>query len=153
MLAVLLCGGCTTAGAAQPKATFRELKSGAYAASSSSAPQVILAADADAYRRIWGILIGSGSPPQVDFSRETAVFFLDRQRNTGGYSLEARSVAMEGDTAIVKVSTHAPKRGSATTQVLTTPFTVIAVSGAAIHAARWVDAEHGAVVAESAKKP
>ncbi len=60
---------------------------------------MILAEDADAYRRIWGILIGSGAPPQVDFSRETAIFFLDRQRNTGGYSLEAHSVAVEGDTA------------------------------------------------------
>ena len=153
MLAVLFCSGCTTAGAAQPKAVFRELKSGAYAASSSPAPQVILAEDANAYRRIWGVLIGSGAPPQADFSRETAIFFLDRQRNTGGYSLEARSVAMEGDTVIVKVTSHAPKSGSATAQVLTTPYTVIAVSGAAIHAARWVDAEHGAVVAESAKKP
>ena len=153
MIAILFCGGCTAAGATQPKATFRQLKGGGFAASSSASPQVVLAHDADAYLRIWNVLIGAGVPPDVDFARETAVFLLDRQRPTGGYSLEPRSVAVEGDTAVVKVTTHAPKRGSMTSQVLTTPFAVIALSRTGIGAARWVDADHGTVVAESAKKP
>ncbi len=153
MIAILFCSGSAAAGATQPKVSFRELKSGAFAAASSPGPQIILAHDTDAYRRIWGILIGSGVAPQVDFAHETAIFLLDRQRNTGGYSLEARSVSVDGDTAVVKVTSHAPKRGSMTAQVLTTPFTVIAVSGTGIAAARWVDAVNGAVVTETAKNP
>jgi hypothetical protein len=153
IMAVLICGGCTASGATRPNATFRELKSGAFAASSSPAPQMMLARDADSYRRIWGILIGSGEPPQVDFAHETAIFLLDRQRRTGGYSLEVTEVGVDGGTAVVKVVSRAPKSGSVTAQVLTTPFTVIAVSGAGISAARWVDAVSGAVVAETAKKP
>jgi PrcB C-terminal len=153
MAAVLLCSGCAAATAKESNLKFRELKNGAFAASSSAAPQIVLARDADAYRRIWDVLIGSGSPPQIDPAHETAIFLLDREHHTGGYSLDVQSVVVEGGTAIVKAVSHAPTRGSATTQVLTTPFAVIAVSRPGITAARWVDVSKGTVVAETAKNP
>lgn len=149
-VALLLCG-CAVAAAKQVNVDFRELKSGAYAASSSPAPQVVVAADADAYRRIWDVLIGSGAPPQVDFSKETAVFLLDRQHTTGGFSLEPRAADVEDGTATVIVVRHTPGGGSMTTQVITTPFAVIAVHATGLTGTRWVD-ESGAVVAESAKR-
>lgn len=150
VVAVLLCG-CATAAAKQVKVEYRELKSGGYAASSSPAPQVVIANDAEAYRRIWGVLIGPGEPPQVDFSKETAVFLLDRQHMTGGFSLEPRAAKVENGTTTVTVMRHAPERGSMTAQVITTPFVVVAVRATGIAGARWVD-EAGAAVAESAKK-
>ena len=150
-VAVVVCG-CVAAAAKQVKMEYRELKSGAYAASSSPAPQVVMATDGDAYDRIWNVLIGGGTPPPVDFSHETAVFLLDRQHPTGGYTLEPRRAAIENGMATLTVVAHAPKSGSMTAQVLTTPFSVVAVRATGIVAARWVDESSGAVVAETAKK-
>ncbi len=150
-VAVLLCG-CAVAAAKQVQVEMRNVKSGAYAASSSPGPQVVLASDADAYGRMWGVLIGSGPPPHVDFAHETAVFLIDRQYTTGGYALEPHSAMIENGTATLTVVRHAPKSGSVTAQVLTTPFSVIAVRATGITFARWVDATSGAVVTESAKK-
>ncbi len=149
---VLVVCGCATAVAKQVKVDYRVLVSGAYAASSSPAPQVVVATDAAAYERIWNVLIGSGAPPKVDFKKESAIFLLDRQRRSGGYSLDPRHAVMENGTATVAVFEHAPAAGAVTTQALTTPFVVVAVRAPRIVGARWTVESTGAVVAESAKK-
>lgn len=144
--------GCAAAATKQVKVEYRELKSGAYAASSSPAPQIVMATDADAYGRIWNVLIGSGTPPHVDFAHETAVFLVDRQHPTGGYTLETRGAIVESGTVMLSVVSHTPRPGSMTAQVLTTPFSVVAVRATGIAAARWTDESSGALVAETAKK-
>lgn len=150
-VALLVCG-CAAAAAKQVNVHFRELRSGSYAASSSPAPQIVIATDAGSYGRIWNALIGSGAPPEVDFATESAVFLVDKERRSGGYSLEPKSVTIENGTATIGVFEHAPGAGSVTTQALTTPFTVIAVRASRIAAARWTVESTGAVVAETAKK-
>jgi PrcB C-terminal len=153
MAAVLLWSGCAAATAKEPNLKFRDLKHGGFASSSSATPQIVLARDAEAYRRIWDVLIGSGSPPQIDPAHEAAIFLLDRQHHTGGYSVEVEGVGLDGGTAIVKAVLHTPERGSITTQVLTTPFAVIAIPSSGVTAARWVDASKGTVVVETPKSP
>lgn len=114
---------------------FRTVTSGAYASSETATTAV--AADETEYARLWQTLIGSGTAPAVDFTRETAVFLLGGQRNTGGYSVEVRGVTLEGETLVVDGEVQAPPPGSVTTQALTSPYRVIAVNGRGIRDARW----------------
>jgi hypothetical protein len=151
LLGIMVFGGCSTASAKQANVKFRQVASGAYASSMSGAPQIVVAHDADSYARMWDVLIGSGRPPQIDFSKETAVFLLDQQRPHGGYSIEPLSAATDSGTAIIEVASHAPKPGSMTAQVLTAPWSVIAVSKPGLASARWLDKTSRAVITETAK--
>ncbi len=150
-LTLVLIAGCATA-APKTTVTFRTLQKGAFAVASNDRPSVLVVRDGDTYGRLWNVLIGSGAPPQADFAKESVVFLIDQQRFTGGYSIAAEGVTIEGGVAVVKVAATGPQRGNAVTQVLTVPFAVVAVPGANLIGARWIDA-NGTVVAGDVKKP
>jgi PrcB C-terminal len=152
ILTIALIAGCATAA---PKSTmsFRMLQQGAFASSSNDRPSVLVARDAETYRRLWNVVIESGTAPQADFAKESVIFLIDQQRFTGGHAIAAEEVTIDGGTAVVKVAATHPQRGTAVTQVLTVPFAVIAVPKAKIAGARWVDAADGSFVAEDVKKP
>jgi hypothetical protein len=149
-LAVAMLAGCASA-AAKATVKFRKLQEGAYAAASYDQPAVVIARDAETYGRIWNNLIGRGAAPAVDFAKESVVFFIDQQRSTGGYSLVPAGVTLSGGNAVVKVTMRHPQRGNVVTQVLTSPFVVIAVAAPNLGSAEWVDAEDGKPVARDAK--
>jgi hypothetical protein len=116
----------------------RVLQSGSNAAMNGDTPRVEIARDASTYQRLWGFLVGAGTPPPaLDFSRETAVFLLLGTRNTGGYGITPKNVTLEGDVAVIEAEVTSPPRGSMVTQVITAPFAVVAITSPNIANARW----------------
>lgn len=108
-------------------ADIRTLTSGGNAAVSPGEQQIEFASDAETYRRLWSQLVGTGEPPEVDFTRESVVFLLAGQRSTGGYSVEPRAARVEGQTLVVDAHVRTPGTDAMVTQALTSPYAVIAV--------------------------
>jgi hypothetical protein len=162
VLALATLIGCTSTAPAPPVTnittepptmSWRTLQNGGYGALQERMPRVKISADGASYARDWEALVGSGTPPSVDFTRESVIFILAGRRNTGGYAVQAEDAAVTGDTATVRVRSVEPPSGGVTTQVITSPFVVIAVAHPGIASARWVDARDGRVVAEDSRIP
>jgi outer membrane protein assembly factor BamB len=113
----------------------RNLSSGTYGASEQRG--AVAAFDEQTYRARWAELVGEGQPPAVDFSREAVVFVSAGQRSTGGYKVQVRGARVEGETLLLDVVVQGPPAGSMTSQALTNPYAVVAVSGAAFRDVRW----------------
>jgi hypothetical protein len=143
LVSALLLGGCaaappittaTTAGSTVAADTIggpvevRNLSSGAYGASEQRG--AVAAFDEQTYRARWAELVGEGQPPAVDFSREAVVFVSAGQKSTGGYKVQVRGARVEGETLLLDVVVQGPPAGSMTSQALTAPYAVVAVSGA-----------------------
>jgi len=65
--------------------------------------------------------------PQVDFQRETLVAIFLGQRNSGGYGVTVRRVAVEGNDLYLDTEFREPAPGAITTQALTSPWTLVRV--------------------------
>ncbi|HEX2061789.1 MAG TPA: protease complex subunit PrcB family protein, partial [Thermoanaerobaculia bacterium] len=114
----------------------REIGSGAFAAAESA--QAVAAFDETGYRAQWRSLVSPDQqPPAVDFATESAVFILGGQRPTGGYSVVVNGAALEGETLVVDAIVEGPPAGAITTQVITSPYAVIAVKSRAFRNVRW----------------
>lgn len=134
MLAFAL--GCTAAAGKADDVTMTTLASGSYAASQEERT-ALLATNAEQYRQLWSTLIGRGEMPAADFDAGVVVFLLAGMRNTGGWSVEPKSVTMDGDTAVVTAAVNAPPPGSMTTQALTYPYAVVAIGSRDVESVRW----------------
>jgi len=135
-------------GAARGSLTYRLVKSGAYGnlandPSLLAQPEasLVVASGEAGYRSAWTTNVGEGDPPPVDFPHERAVFLLLGARRTGGYSIDVRSVSIDGGTLVVEAPVTSPRAGGITSQALTAPWAVIAVKGPVFRDVRWVDAE------------
>ena len=118
-----------------PTVNLRTVSSGSY----SEAPQraAVAAFDDETFRKTWTTMIGDGEMPHVDFSREAAVFLFAGMRNTGGYSVEPRSAIVEGETLIIDAGIKGPPRDAMVTQVITSPYAVIAVDVRKFKDVKW----------------
>jgi len=66
--------------------------------------------------------------PAVDFSKEMVVGVFLGSRNTGGYSVEILSAAVEqGGALLVRYRQQTPPPGAITAQVITMPFHIVAI--------------------------
>jgi len=65
--------------------------------------------------------------PQVDFQRETLVAIFLGRRSTGGYGVTVRRVSVEGNDLYLDTEFREPAAGAITTQVLTSPWTLVRV--------------------------
>jgi hypothetical protein len=133
--------------------SWRTLQNGGYGAVQERTPRVKISTDAASYARDWEALVGSGTLPPADLSKESVIFILAGRRNTGGYAVQAENATVTGDAATVRVRSVEPPSGGVTTQVITSPFVVIAVAHPGLTTARWIDARDGRVVAEDSRTP
>jgi hypothetical protein len=115
----------------------RSLTNGSYAAAQPEQPQAIQIVAAGDYARIWDETIGSGERPQIDFATESVVILLAGSKPTGGYSVEPRSVRLDGRVLVVDAVVQSPPSGAIVTQAFTSPFAVIAVKTKALDSVRW----------------
>ncbi|HJQ40654.1 MAG TPA: protease complex subunit PrcB family protein [Thermoanaerobaculia bacterium] len=115
----------------------RTISRGNNAAAKPSQPQAIAVTNEADYRRQWPSVIGAGEAPAVDFAKESVVFLLAGSKPTGGWSVEARGVTVEGETLVVDAAIHAPPPGAIVTQAFTSPYAVIAVSTKLFKDVRW----------------
>lgn len=138
LLAVFLSTACSAAsGGVEDEVTMTTLGQGAYAASRGERTAV-LATSADEYQSLWSQSIGGAqAPPAVDFSRNVVVFLLAGPRNTGGWSIAPRSVAVEGDTAIIDAPVNGPPPDAMVTQAFTYPWAAVAVQSRDVKSVRW----------------
>ncbi|MCU1244188.1 MAG: hypothetical protein JWN02_98, partial [Acidobacteria bacterium] len=79
--------------------SWRTLQNGGYGAVQERTPRVKISTDAASYARDWEALVGSGTPPSADLSKESVIFILAGRRNTGGYALQAENAMVTGDAA------------------------------------------------------
>lgn len=139
-LAVLAAAGCAATGAAvEGPAEVRVVASGSNAAMSPAAKVAILASDEAAFRREWARVVGTQDLPAVDFETESVVFLLAGERNTGGYSVEPAGATVEGEMLVVDASVRSPGARAIVTQVITSPYAVIAVKARGVTEVRWAE--------------
>lgn len=88
---------------------------------------IAAAGDAGAFRQLWATTAKGGSPPQLDFAHEYALFISAGVKPTGGYRLDVSAVRQEGDIVVVRTHLSGPEPGDMVTQALTYPGVVVAV--------------------------
>lgn len=137
VLTLVLGLACSSTKATEGPADMRILASGTQAIGSPAEQRTVLATDDATFRSQWSSLIGSESVPQVDFNTEVAVIFLAGQRNTGGYRVVAESARVEGEELVVRAPVHSPGARAIVTQVITSPYVVVAVKARAVKSVRW----------------
>jgi hypothetical protein len=126
---------CAMAGAQE--VVMRTAAQGAYAAGGSAEQRALLATDAATLAELWKTHVGGEPVPAVDFSREAAVLLMGGERMTGGWSVVPQSVRLEENVLVVEAVVQGPPAGSMTTQALTYPWALIAVSPNSIESVRW----------------
>ena len=115
----------------------RSIASGSYAAAQPETAEAILITSAGEYSRRWEEIIGNGERPQVNFDKESVVILLAGSRRSGGYSVEARGVTVEGRILVVDAVVKSPPTDAIVTMALTSPFAAIAVNTKDLDSVRW----------------
>ena len=119
---------------------FRLLGKGSYGREGTDQPAVFIATSDVEFGELWRRYI-SDTPPQVDFSRESAVFLLLGTRSTGGYSIDPQAVAVDDDDVRIEAPVTSPGRESIVTMALTAPFAVVTAPRPGVVSAVWMDGE------------
>lgn len=83
--------------------------------------------DEAGWQRVWEQVPGEEEPPEVDFSRHTAIAAWMGSRPTGGYDLRIREVRDESDHLAVAVEHRQPGPDEALTQALTSPYHIVLI--------------------------
>jgi hypothetical protein len=128
--------------------TFRLLKkgtdgipAGGEASGRRRAPWIEVAADQASYLALWK-REAPGTPGEVDFRSESAIFLLLGIQSTGGYAIEPISVEPPANgTLRVHARLVQPMDDAVVTETLTAPFAVIAVRARGIAKVEWIDAD------------
>jgi hypothetical protein len=117
------------------KVEMRALAANSYAAATEKSAQ--FARDAAAYQRLWDQLIGSGTPPAVDFTTESVVFVMAGQKRSGGYSVTVNGVALDGDSLLIDATVQSPPPNAIVSMALTSPYAVVAVKNGTFESVLW----------------
>jgi hypothetical protein len=128
-------GSTPAPGAPEPGATtgehvtYTELGSGTNARATDASIQVAStpAEIAAVYAQAYGRQSGSPVPPPVEGGTVVGIFL--GQKPTGGYGVRVLQVSAQGAVLTVTVQLRSPGPGTITTQALTSPWTLIRVSG------------------------
>lgn len=119
-------GTGTTAG----RVGFVEVASGTNSSATSGAIQIATtqAALGSIYATAYGRQTGIPAAPRLN-AGETAVGIFIGQRNTGGYSVRVTNASAQNGVLTLTVAVNAPGAGMITTQAITSPWTLVRLSG------------------------
>ena len=148
LAALFIFVSCVSAGSEEVK--MRNVKGGSYATNGPDAPLAVVAFDDASMRSLWSRHVGNQEMPVIDFSQEAAVLLMAGTRSTGGWSVVPHSVSLDGDVLVVDAEIKGPPPGGMVTQVITHPWTVIAVPAGGFKSVRWDKARGDAVTHEPA---
>lgn len=84
--------------------------------------------------------------PQVDLERETVLAVFAGRKSTGGHGVSVRAVSIENGELYVDLVVTRPQPGALTTQVITSPWTMIRVLRGGFAVAWFRDAETGGLL-------
>jgi hypothetical protein len=111
----------------------QQLLSGSNAAYDDTATLIRWDASPSSFAKTWSLMNGNQIPapsaPNVDFNRASVISAFLGQRATGGYLIAIASAKLEGNTLTVRANVSEPAPGRLTTQVITSPYSSIIVSG------------------------
>jgi hypothetical protein len=111
----------------------KTLLNGSNAAYGSDASLVRLDRNEQSFNQTWKLMNGNFVPvpnaPSVDFNRNKVLTVFLGQRPTGGYGIVLSSLKLEGQTLVVSANVRQPGAGTITTQVITSPFSSVLISG------------------------
>jgi hypothetical protein len=137
LLTILIATSCTAAGSGEKGAEMQKIADGGYAATTPEKPRAVAAFDEESYERIWSSMVGEDPRPQVDFAKNAVVFLFAGSRPTGGWTVEPKSVSVEGETLVVDAAINGPPRDGFASMALTSPYAVIAVIPRTFKDVRW----------------
>jgi PrcB C-terminal len=130
----------------------KPLLNGSNAAYGSDSSLVRLDRNTQSFNQTWKIMNGNFVPvpsaPNVDFSRNKVLTVFLGQRPTGGYSIVLASAKLDGQTLVVSANVRNASAGAVTTQVITSPFSSVLVSGGKFSSVRVVNAATREVIGE-----
>ena len=86
-----------------------------------------VARTADEWSRLWMSHAGSQPSATVDLTKSMVAAVFIGTRPTGGYSVEIRGTRRDADTLVIEYAVRAPTRGDIVTQVITSPFHIVAL--------------------------
>jgi hypothetical protein len=108
--------------------------------------------NSQSFSKTWALMNGNQIPapsqPNVDFARASVISAFLGQRSTGGYSIALVSAKLDGNTLTVRANFGEPAPGRLTTQVITSPFSSIVVSGAKFSRVVVVNNANGATIGQ-----
>ena len=104
-------------------------------------PRTVLVDSADVWNRLWAeinaLRLGPAAAPQVDFARQAAVGVFLGLKPTGGWAVSVIEVRLLDGTLYVTAHITEPAEGSAVTQALTQPYSLVviprAIDGATVN--------------------
>ncbi len=112
---------------------------------------------AASFNQTWNIMNGNFVPvpsaPNIDFNNAKVITVFLGMRPTGGYGIVLNTVKLEGQTLVVSANVRSPNEGAITTQVITSPFSSIVVTGGAKYSkVRVVNAATGATIGSATER-
>ena len=117
--------------------SLQTIATGSYARDDSGRKAVLAKTDAE-FAQQWEALIGDDArPPAVNLTKQSIVFLLAGSRRSGGWSIEPKSVTMEGTTAVIDAAIVGPPPGGIATMALSSPWAVVAVDSRKVDSVRW----------------
>jgi PrcB C-terminal len=132
--------------------TVQQLLSGSNATYGETTTLIRWDASDSSFAKTWALMNGNQIPapsrPNVDFSRSSVISAFLGQRSTGGYLISIVSAKLEGSTLTVRANVAEPAPGRLTTQVITSPFSSIIVSGSKFGRVVVVNNASGATIAQ-----
>lgn len=111
--------------------------------------RLLVARDRDTFLATWRSNVNDDNPPELDFSREVAVFLLLGRHSSGGYAVEPLSADVEGDTLHVDARMTAPSKRAIVSMAFTAPYAVIAVPKGSFRRVDWRNEQRVLVREES----
>jgi hypothetical protein len=100
----------------------------------------------EAWQKAWDEYAAHVQPkpplPAVDFGKEMVVAVFMGQRPTSGYAVEVTGVTRSGRSTVVSVRRSSPPPGAITAQIVTSPFTFVAIP-ASNRPVRFVNSDVG----------
>lgn len=128
MVALLIFTGSLASGATKGSAV-RNLDKGSYC-HLERPEQVAVNGEAD-WKALWERVsagrLPKSSPPEVDFSHETAIAVFMGQKNSGGYGVEVVSLVKDGDETVITYRERVPAEGMMVSMAVTSPYHIVAV--------------------------
>ena len=90
-------------------------------------PRQVVVRSAGEWQELWKEHGARTPPPAVDFSKSNVVAVFLGSRPTGGYRVTITGATSEDGGVVVEYAERRPGRGDIVTQILTSPFHIVAI--------------------------
>jgi hypothetical protein len=136
---LLFCGAVKAAKPRTNSLAYRTVQSGNAAFIQSSQPRAFIGWNEVDYQSFWSSIVGSSTPPKIDFRTEQPIVLCAGSQPTAGWDIRVESARFEKDVVIVVAPIIAPPKDMRVAQVISYPYVLIAVPTKKGRKVRWLD--------------